>query len=155
MWIKDFVSPECSNLIWMLHRTSRRQSCIWSIMPHSYSLPSPSTISWKASVVSFANRHGFFGLFFDGILKGWHRKSPSWKSSEWGWAEQRTPVMRGIEPIGNWGLGGIWFSWDRRPNTFLRNHTISYLKIYALFAWWYKLRFPMARAWCIYFDWLI
>ena len=116
----------------MLHRASCRQSCIRSIMPHSYSLPSPSTISWKASVVSFAHRRGFFGLFFDGILKSRRRKSPSWKSSEWGWAEQRTPVMRGIEPIGNWGLG-VGFSWNRCPNTFLRNHAISYLKISMLY----------------------
>ena len=48
---------------------------------------------------------------------------------------QRTPVMRGIEPIGNWGLLGVGF---RRPNTFFTEPLLKHLCS------------PMAQAWWIY-----
>lgn len=105
----------------MLHRATCRQSCIRSIMPHSYSLSSSSTVSWKVSVVSFANRRGFH----------WHFEEPMQEVPilEIKWMRMSRTKNRGIEPIGNRGVG---FSWNRHPNTFFRNHTMSYANICAL-----------------------
>ena len=55
--------------------------------------------------------------------------------------KQRTSVMRGIEPIGNWGLGGVGFSWNRCPNAFFTEPHNKLLE---------HLCSPMAQAWWIY-----